>query len=339
MIKDITFQGIFIMLSGIVFPILSGIISYNNYSVIELLGSGLYFFLIAVLIAAGCRQVTGRVRQQFRIRDNALTKILLLSFWGALYSMLMTALMAYGWIRLSKEAFDWNIIYKACAVSGILALIFVLGNEIVLLSKERVLDTKIVDQLDKERSFAELSVLTNELDPHFMFNSLITLSHLVTTDAARAQLFIQKLSKVYKYILLNKERELISVQKELAFIEDYFFLLQIRHDNKLKLEIEFPQSDQYKNMVLPCALQVLVENAIKHNEFSETNPLRICVQANGEFIKVTNRISTRSYPENSTRVGLRNLSQRYRIICNKEIAIEQNTTNFTVKLPLITNKS
>jgi hypothetical protein len=339
MIKDITLQGICILLTGFVFPFLSGIITYNNYSVIELLGSGLYFFLIAMLVAAGCQRVTGLVRQQFRIRDSAVSKILLLSFWGALYSTIITGLMAYGWINLSKEPFDWNIIFKACAVSGILAVIFVLSNEIVLLSKERVLDTKIVDQLDKERSFAELSVLNSELDPHFMFNSLLTLSQLIAVDAKKAQLFIDKLSKVYKYILLNKERELISLQKELAFIEDYFFLLQIRHDNKLKLEINFRETDPHKNMVLPCSLQVLVENAIKHNEFSETNPLHIQVHSNGEYIKVSNRVRLRSFPENSTNVGLRNLSQRYRLICNRDITIEQQKSLFTVKLPLITNKS
>ena len=209
----------------------------------------------------------------------------------------------------------------------------------MLLSKERVLDTKIVDQLDKERSFAELSVLNNELDPHFMFNSLLTLSQLITADVTKAQLFIDKLSRVYKYILLNKERELISLQKELVFIGDYFFLLQIRHDNKLKLELDFRDTDQHKNMVLPCSLQVLVENAIKHNEFSESNPLHISVQSNGEYIKVSNRVRPRSYPENSTRIGLRNLSQRYRLICNRDITIERQKTLFTVKLPLITNKS
>lgn len=339
MIKDITLHGILIMLSGFVFSVLSGIITYNNYSVIELLGSGLYFFLIAMLVAAGCRRVTGLVRQQYRIRDSSVSKILMLSFWGALYSTIITGLMAYGWINLSKDPFDWSIIFKACAVSGVLAVIFVLGNEIVLLSKERVLDTKIVDQLDKERSFAELSVLNNELDPHFMFNSLLTLSQLITADVTKAQLFIDKLSRVYKYILLNKERELISLQKELVFIGDYFFLLQIRHDNKLKLDLDFRDTDQHKNMVLPCSLQVLVENAIKHNEFSESNPLHISVQSNGEYIKVSNRVRPRSYPENSTRIGLRNLSQRYRLICNRDITIERQKTLFTVKLPLITNKS
>jgi two-component system LytT family sensor kinase len=189
--------------------------------------------------------------------------------------------------------------------------------------------------LDKERAEAELSALSNELDPHFMFNSLTTLSHLISTDVGSAYLFNQKLAQVYKYVLLNKNREMISLQNEIEFIEDYFFLLKLRHDDKLELDLRLDRSDNHKNMVLPCALQVLVENAIKHNEFSKKEPLQIRIQLNGTYIKVMNNVNPKLHA-NSTKVGLRNLSSRYKLIYNKDIIIEQHKNFFIVKLPLIT---
>ena len=117
-------------------------------------------------------------------------------------------------------------------------LLFTLIYEILFLSKERELDTKIVEELDKERVQAELDVLHNELDPHFLFNSLNTLNHLILTDAQTAHLFNSKLAEVYKYVLLNKNKELVSLFKELDFIEGYIFLLQVRYENKLSFEFD-----------------------------------------------------------------------------------------------------
>jgi len=107
--------------------------------------------------------------------------------------------------------------------------VFTLVYEILFLSKERELDTKIVDELDKERVQAELDVLHNELDPHFIFNSLNTLNHLILTSPEAAHSFNSRLAQVYKYVLMNKSKELVSLFKELEFIESYFFLLQVRY--------------------------------------------------------------------------------------------------------------
>ena len=126
-------------------------------------------------------------------------------------------------------------------------LIFTLVYEILFLSKERELDTKIVEELDRERVQAELDVLYNELDPHFIFNSLNTLNHLIITNPEAAHLFNSRLAQVYKYVLMNKNRELVSLSNELEFIESYFFLLQVRHENKLLFELDAKESDDKKN--------------------------------------------------------------------------------------------
>jgi len=213
-------------------------------------------------------------------------------------------------------------------------VVFTLVYEILFLSKERELDTKIVDQLDKERTQAELTILKNELDPHFIFNSLNTLSHLITTNPGKAHLFNNRLASVYKYFLINKERELISLQDELEFIHNYMFLLQIRHDDKLSLQTDLKENAD-KIMILPCALQVLVENAIKHNEFTEEKPLLIKISLNGEYLKVSNNTKPKLNSVNSTGIGLKNLSARYRLICHKDIFVEITNNDFVVKLPLI----
>jgi len=213
-------------------------------------------------------------------------------------------------------------------------IIFTLIYEILFLSKERELDTKIVDQLDKERSQAELQALTNEMDPHFIFNSLNTLNHLIVNKPQQAHLFNNKLAQVYKYFLINKTRELIPLKDEMEFIDDYFFLLQIRHDGKLHLDVNLDEENN-KAMIPPCALQVLIENAIKHNEFSEDNPLYIKISMNGQYIRVTNNAKPKPYSINSTGIGLKNLSSRYRIISKKNIEIEKARESFTVKLPLL----
>ena len=241
------------------------------------------------------------------------------------------------WFRISKEAFTWNKFFGFIAFTIMAVLMFTLVYEILFLSKERELDTKIVEELDRERMEAELDVLNNELDPHFIFNALNTLNHLIITNPDTAYLFNSRLAQVYKYVLLNKNKELVSLFKELEFIESYFFLLQIRYENKLVFELDAKDAEIRKIMMPPCTLQTVVENAIKHNEFSAENPLMIKLSLNGEYVKVSNNKKPKPYLVDSTSIGLRNLSSRYMLLCNKNIIIENEEFHFLVKLPLISN--
>ena len=135
--------------------------------------------------------------------------------------------------------------------------------------------------------------------------------------------------------MINKNNELISLRDELEFIDSYFFLLQIRHDDKLNLLTELNGNNERVIMIPPFALQTLVENAIKHNEFNHEHPLHIKIAMNHEYLKVSNNVKPKPYLVNSTGIGLKNLSSRYRILCNKDIIIENTGRDFTVKLPLI----
>ncbi|HEX2608044.1 MAG TPA: sensor histidine kinase [Flavisolibacter sp.] len=332
-------RGAFTLLGGILIPVLSHLVSFHKYTGIELLGIGTYFLISSFCISSGCRWIVRKQRDRFHSVSSPL-KIAGLGALCAVYAAFVSLIFSYIWIvQLSHETISTKVITEASITASLFGLLYLQLAEIEFLTRERILDGKIVDELDKERITAELSSLKNELDPHFMFNSLITLSHLIAVDAEKAQVFNSKLAEVYKYILQNKNRDLISLQSEIDFIQDYMFLLRIRHDNKLHLEVSSDSMDSYKSMLLPLSLQTLVENAIKHNQFTEQDPLQIKVHLNGSYIRITNNVKLKPYLANSTNIGLKNLSNRYKLTCNKDIVVERGKHFFSVKLPLITSKS
>jgi LytS/YehU family sensor histidine kinase len=161
-------------------------------------------------------------------------------------------------MRFSKEEFRWATINKFVLASVFAVVLFTLVYEILYLSKEREIDNKIVDQLDQELNQAEMIALRNELDPHFIFNSLTALSQLIEHDSSKAIQFNRKLAEVYRYFLINKNKDRVTIENEIEFIRNYIFLLQIRHDNKLHLSIEPGNKDISKMYIIPCALQILV---------------------------------------------------------------------------------
>jgi sensor histidine kinase YesM len=335
MIKDALLKIIFIPLLGIGLPIIAGIITYKKYSVPELIVANSFFILTSFIIWGGCNWIHVKLRPLYAPISKIFVRIATVSFVSALYGACTGGLSCFLWIELSREKFSWAGIYKFLTVCIAAVIIFTLVYEILFLSKEREIDNKIVDQLDRERSHAELQALSNEMDPHFIFNSLNTLNHLIVNRPQQAYLFNNKLAQVYKYFLINKTRELISLKDEMEFIQSYFYLLQIRHDQKLTLEVDL-NDEAGKAMIPPCALQILVENAIKHNEFTEDNPLLIKITMNGQYVRVSNNAKPKPYAVSSTGIGLKNLSSRYKLIAGKSIQIEKGRENFTVKLPLIT---
>jgi hypothetical protein len=335
MIKDLLLKIIFIPSLGIGLPLISGLINYKHYSALELLAANLFFILTSFSIWKGCNWIHIKLRPLYRPISNPFNKIGAVCLVSAVYGACTGGLSSFVWLKVSREPFSWMSVYRFLAACVAAVIIFTLIYEILFLSKERELDTKIVDQLDKELSQAELQVLTNEMDPHFIFNSLNTLNHLILNQPKQAHLFNNKLAQVYKYFLINKNKDLIPLKDELEFIEDYFFLLQIRHENKLDLQTSLDDKSR-QVMIPPCSSQILIENAIKHNEFSETNRLHIKVYVNDHYLQVSNNIKPKRYAVNSTGIGLKNLSSRYKILFKKDITISTSHENFIVKLPLIT---
>lgn len=335
MIRDRYLRIFFIPLLGIIIPAVSGIITYRRYSAIEIIAANIYFICTSYCIWMGSIWIHGKLRGHYKIGGNPFQKIVSLCAISLLYGVSVGSISTMIWFYISKDRFNWNTLFKFNVFCTLAIIVFTLVYEILFLNKERELDSKIVNQLDRERSQAELEALRKELDPHFIFNSLNTLNHLIVNNPQQAYKFNNKLAQVYKYFLINKNNELISLHDELEFIDSYFFLLQIRHDDKLNLMTEINENNEGVIMIPPFALQLLVENAIKHNEFNQENPLHIKIAMNHEYLKVSNNVKPKPYLVNSTGIGLKNLSSRYKILCNKDIVIENTDKSFIVKLPLI----
>jgi len=337
MIKDLVLKAVFIPLLGICLPLLSGLISYNLYSIGELVAANLLFILTSYAIWAGCNWIHIRLRPIYRPVKNIYLKMTAVCLVSAIYGAGAGALSSMLWLELSRESFGWPGIYRFMAACVAAVILFTLIYEILFLNKEKELDNQMVNQLDRERSQAEWQALANELDPHFIFNSLTTLNHLIRTVPEEALQFNNRLASVYKYMLLNKTKELISLENEMEFLHSYFYLLHIRHDDKLKLETCLP-GNNHQILLPPCSLQILVENAIKHNDFSETAPLHISISLHRDYLSISNPVKPKPFTVTSTGIGLKNLGARYRLLTNKSIVVENNRDRFTVKLPLINNQ-
>ncbi|MBK8141387.1 MAG: histidine kinase [Chitinophagaceae bacterium] len=334
MIKDIYLRIIFIPLLGIMLPLLSGIITYSYYSTGELIIANVFFIFTSFIIWRGSNWIHTSIRPLYVSVPASFFKIVSICLASGLYGVCIGIISALTWFRFSKDDSHREPIYLFISLCVLTVLVFTLVYEIIFLRKERELDSKLVDEIDRERTQAELQALTNEMDPHFIFNSLNAMNHLILSNPAQAHSFNNKLAQVYKYFLLNKNKELIPLQDELDFIDNYFFLLQLRYDKKLQLQLAL--GENYGSvMIPPCALQLLIENAIKHNEFTAENPLTIKIIMNGKHLKISNNIKPKPYSINSTNIGLKNLSLRFKLICHKDIVIENNQDYFTVYVPLI----
>ena len=191
------------------------------------------------------------------------------------------------------------------------------------------------EQLKKANLISQLDSLKNQVKPHFLFNSLNTLTALVEKDAEQAVKFIAELSKVYRYLLQSNEKELISLANELQFTQAYFFLLQTRFGPGISLTVS--QADAYADcLVPPLTLQMLVENAVKHNQVSISKPLHVCIDVpDGKWLRVTNNVQQKRVSVPTTGTGLANIATKYKLLNQPNVEVLAEPTRFTVKVPLI----
>lgn len=187
------------------------------------------------------------------------------------------------------------------------------------------------EALKREALHHKYEALKNQMSPHFLFNSLSVLSALVDQDKGRSQAFIRELSEVYRYVLEQKGEELVPLEKEMEFVRAYIFLNQIRHDSSLKVDIKM---DNTNGFVIPMSVQLLVENALKHNEASEKNPLTLTItRVDDHTIEVGNTYQPRTGIAGSG-LGLSLLKKRCHFLFEREIDIKNQDGTYTVSLPI-----
>ncbi|MEO6668610.1 MAG: histidine kinase [Ferruginibacter sp.] len=223
-----------------------------------------------------------------------------------------------------------NLIYAWLA-----NLLFHLLNAIVFYFTEYKTKLLEAESFKRMSAQAELQVVKNQINPHFLFNNLNVLSSLILQNNADANKFIEEFSKVYRYILKNHEKELVALETELHYIDPYIFLLKQRFKDGLQVLLDIPEN--YRQfLIVPVALQILIENAIKHNIISRQKPLYISVHVNGNnTIVVSNNLQTKLTIERSSGIGLQNIIKRYSMVSERQVQISNEDNEFTVVLPLI----
>ena len=195
------------------------------------------------------------------------------------------------------------------------------------------------EQLERENIQSQLEGLKNQVKPHFLFNSLNTLSYIIPEDSDTAVKFVQKLSKVYRYILEMRDSKVIELKEELDFLKSYTFLLKERFGENLNININVP-GESLSDKILPLSLQLLFENAIKHNIISSKKPLTIEVFVEkGKKLVVQNNLQKKKQSYNGTQMGLENIKNRYRLFSDLEVDVFETEEHFTVLLQLIKESS
>lgn len=184
---------------------------------------------------------------------------------------------------------------------------------------------------------AKFESLKNQIDPHFLFNSLNVLSSLIEENPDNAQRFTTSLSKIYRYVLEQKDKELVSVAEELSFAKTYMNLLKMRFENSLFYELPEGLSNP-EAKVVPLSLQLLLENTVKHNVVSEQRPLHIRIIDKGDYLVIQNDFQKKEVLQDRQGVGLQNIINRYSIITSRKVLIEQNEKQFSVSIPILTKQ-
>lgn len=215
----------------------------------------------------------------------------------------------------------------------IIALVSTLYESVFLYHrwKETILEA---EKLKRENIESQLEGLKSQVNPHFLFNSLNTLAYIIPEDSRKAVKFVQKLSKVYRYILEIQDIQLIALEEELHFLNAYNFLLKERFGDNLHISVNVPENC-YRLQILPLSLQILFENAIKHNIISKESPLHVDLWVDSKSICVRNNLQRKPQVISSTQIGLQNIKNRYAYFTKEQVSIQETPDSFLVCLPLV----
>nr|WP_246223979.1 histidine kinase [Fulvivirga kasyanovii] len=168
-----------------------------------------------------------------------------------------------------------------------------------------------------------------------MFNSLNSLSYLIEYDPAKAKEFTESLAEVYRYILSNKNRRLVILQDELLFLQKYLSLLYLRFDDALQVNFEIEEKSKNEYLVPPISIFIVIENVVKHNEISKRNPMQVNVSMKEDSLHVENKIVAKKVLHHSSKIGLANLEERFRIIVGKGVSTDVSDGRFKIQLPML----
>jgi sensor histidine kinase YesM len=228
----------------------------------------------------------------------------------------------------------WNQFGVDMLRATFLAVCLCVFNQFYWISKDKSALELSVAELKEEMMSSRYHSLKAQISPHFLFNSLNTLTSLMYEDRDLASDFVSRLASCYRYILDHREQDLISLEKELHFLDSFIFMMRVRHKQSISIQTDVkPQYLKYKIPTL--SIQMLVENALKHNYYSKEHPIEIDIRTLEGFLVVTNNIRRRQEENESTGVGLSNIKKRYSFYTDREVKVFDDGSTFEISLPLL----
>jgi sensor histidine kinase YesM len=295
----------------------------------------IYFIGLAALIWQGNRYLLFRTRQRFTWFDKPIEKLILLFINNIFYTSPLTIAWLCLWYRWAGFAsVKWDVILIVTLVNVICVLFVTHVYETVFMVKEQQGEQIRNAELSRAKAEAELAALKNQIDPHFMFNSLNTLTYLIKSDPAKAYDFTENLAEVYRYILSQKDQVLVLLEDELVFTHQYTDLLHLRFGNALVIRKHFNGTIEKEYLIPPTSVFVTFENAVKHNEISEQMPLHIDIDVRNGYLFIVNSIQEKKSRTHSSKIGLKNLDERFKIVTGQGIVTNREDQQFIVRLPL-----
>ncbi|MEM9823164.1 MAG: histidine kinase [Bacteroidota bacterium] len=326
-------------------PMISFVISVIFFSD-QLMESPVYFFRDCMLVAFVhtliywmiLRQVVIYLRRQFPKIEDVQKRIIRLGITFLVLYFALNPVIKLATMELLPSHEDIHgalPMFAAVLVNSALVLAI---YECVYFYEQFRKSVIEREQLERANIQSQLEGLKNQVNPHFLFNSLNTLVYLIPENQKLAVRFVQKLSKVYRYILEIRDKKLIPLEEELEFLHAYIFLLKERFEENLQVSIEIPEH-HLNSQIVPLSLQILIENAIKHNIISTERPLSIelFVEKDNRLV-VKNKLQKKNQVMNSTKVGLENIKSRYSFFSQQPVEVLVTQASFMVILPLIHSK-
>ncbi len=291
-------------------------------------------FFNTFFIWEGCRYIYIKSRMRYPNYSQTTIRLFYEAVTIIFYVFIITSIIDYGYCHfiLGKEA---PPIFKGFKIGLIPTIIVTLIYESVFFFESWKTNVKKTETLARENVQSQLDTLKNQLDPHFLFNSLNTLASLIDDENKSAQEYLDRLSDVYRYVLISKDKNTVTVEEEMQFLDAYIYLNKVRFRENLQIEKQVSKQT-YHQQVAPLSLQMLIENAIKHNIISKDKPLKIKISEDSEgYLQIENNIQEKKTFEKSTKVGLQNIINRYQLLTDKQVEIVKNTDFFKVRIPLL----
>lgn len=268
---------------------------------------------------------------QSRSRRRLLMQLLLSTLYSALIELVQYYFIC---ISLGWHRFDINEMAMGVFVTVVIALFFNAVYAGYFFFRQWNETRVLAEQFKREQLQSEFEALKNQVNPHFLFNSLNTLTSLIEERSEDATRFVHQLASVYRYVLTQRDKETVALKDELDFVNAYVFLNQVRFGENLQVRIEVPEHKLQRHMVT-LTLQMLVENAIKHNIISRDKPLHITIGVEENKLYVSNNLQPKTIVKGSNGVGLSNISYRYAYLAPEPVEVLRNEQVFRVDVPLL----